>query len=303
MIDGCPELLAEHRMKKILKEPLLHFLVAGLALFVLFDIVGGDEAAYDDNVIVVDREALLMFAQFRANAFEPDRAVAYLDSLAPEELDRLIGDYVREEALYREALALGVDQHDYVIKRRMIQSIQFITNGFVAASVDPTETEIGSYFELHRDDYYVSPHVTFTHVYFGKDGRGAEVAAKLAAAKLTELNARHVQFTDAPAHGDRFPYFLNYVEREPETVAAHFGQKMAEQLFELAPDDRIWRGPFESPYGYHLVLLVKKVEGRYPDLAEVYASVRSDAEQAAIDTMQEKAIRAIVDTYEVRRSF
>ena len=287
---------------KFLKEPLLHFLVAGLALFVLFEIVGDDKASYDDKLIIVDRDALLTFAQFRARAFAPGRAEAFLDSLSPTELDRLIDDYVREEALYREALALGVDQNDYVIKRRMTQSIAFITNGFVTASVKPTEAEIEAYFEAHRDDYYISPHVTFTHVYFGKQSRDAEEAAALAAAKLAELNREQVPFTGAPAHGDRFPYFLNYVEREPETVAAHFGQDMAAQLFELTPNDREWRGPFESPYGYHLVLLTKKVAGRYPDLAEVYTSVRSDAEQAAIDIKQEEAIRAIVDTYEVRRT-
>ena len=290
-------------MMKILKEPLLHFLLAGFALFILFEIAGSEEATYDDKLIIVDRDALLTFAQFRARAFDSSGAAAFFDSLSPEELQQLVDEYVREEALYREALALGVDQNDYVIKRRMIQSIQFITNGFVTASVNPTDADIEAYFEAHLDDYYISPFVTFTHVYFARDRRGAEEAAALAQAKLAELNRTRVPFSDAPAHGDRFPYFLNYVEREPEIVAAHFGRAMAAQLFELEPDEQQWRGPFESPYGYHLVLLTKKVEGRHADLAEVYASVRSDAEQEAIDTMQEEAIRAIVDTYEVRRAF
>jgi parvulin-like peptidyl-prolyl isomerase len=77
---------------------------------------------------------------------------------------------------------------------------------------------------------------------------------------------------------------------------------MAEEIFALEPDAASWRGPLESPYGYHLVLLTRKVEGRYPDLEEVRERVRSDAEQAEIDTMQDKAIQAIVDTYEVRRT-
>ena len=290
-------------MKILLKEPLLHFLVAGLALFALFEVMGSSETTFDDKVIVVDRDALMMFAQFRARAFEPGRAEAFLDNLSPPELERLIDDYVREEALYREALALGVDQNDYVIKRRMIMSIEFITNGFVTASVDPSDAEVEAYFTTNRDDYYISPFVTFTHVYFGAGGRGAEEAAALAQMKLAELKSTQVPFAEAPAHGDRFPYFLNYVEREPEIVASHFGEPMATKLFELTPNDRQWHGPFESPYGYHLVLLTKKVEGRYADLAEVYASVRSDAEQEAIDTLQEEAIQAIVDTYEVHRTF
>ena len=289
-------------MKKFLTEPLLHFLLLGVGLFVLFEFVAGDAASYDENVIVVDRNTLLTFVQFRARAFEPGAAAAYLDKLQEEDLERLIDDYVREEALHRQAVALGVDENDYVIKRRMIQSVEFITNGFVTAAVAIGEEDIETFFEANKDDYYISPFVTFTHVYFEKDRRGADVAFALAEAKLAELNAARVAFAEAPGHGDRFPYFLNYVERDPEFVASHFGPRVAEELFMLEPDASLWQGPFESPYGYHLVLLTKKVDGRYPDLNEVRERIRSDAEQAEIDTMQDKAIRAIVDTYEVRRT-
>jgi len=120
---------------------------------------------------------------------------------------------------------------------------------------------------------------------------------------LTELNAAGVSFAEAPGYGDRFPYFLNYVERDPDFVASHFGPPVAEQLFILEPDPALWQGPFESPYGYHLILLTKKVEGRYPDLADAHERVRSDAERAEIEIMQDRAIQAIVDTYEVRRAF
>lgn len=290
-------------MKNILKEPLLHFLVVGLGLFVLFEIIAGDEAAYDENVIVVDRDALLTFMQFRARAFEPRAAEAQLEQMSEKELDLMIDDFVREEALHRQALALGVDQNDYVIKRRMIQSIEFITNGFVTAAVNLDDDDIGTYFETNRDNYYISPYVTFTHVFFDRSRHGDETAAALAAAKLEELNAEQAPFTAAPRHGDRFPYFLNYVEREPEFVASHFGRQMAAGIFALVPDAESWSGPFESEYGYHLVMLTKSVEGRLPELTEVIDRVRADAEREAMDAMQEEAIQAIVDTYEVRRTF
>jgi hypothetical protein len=289
-------------MKNIFTEPLLHFLLLGVGLFVLFEFVAGEDASYDENVIVVDRNTLLTFVQFRARAFEPGGAAAYLDELQEGELERLIDDYLREEALYRQAVALGVDDNDYVIKRRMIQSVEFITNGFVTAAVDLGEEDIEAFFEANKDDYFIAPYMTFTHVYFEKDKRGADAALALAEVKLTELNAARVSFAEAPRHGDRFPYFLNYVERDPDFVASHFGPPVAEQLFMLEPDLALWQGPFVSPYGYHLVLLTKKVEGRYPDLDEVRERVRSDAEQVEIDMMQDKAIQAIVDTYEVRRT-
>ncbi len=87
--------------------------------------VASDEAAYDSKVIDVDREALLTFVQYRSRAFQPQAAATRLDGMSEEEVERLVRDYVREEALHREALALGMDKNDYVIKRRMIQSIEF----------------------------------------------------------------------------------------------------------------------------------------------------------------------------------
>jgi hypothetical protein len=290
-------------MTRLIKEPLLHFLAVGLGLFVLFEFIASDEAAYDSKIIDVDRDALLTFVQYRSRAFEPRVAAERLDGMSEEELERLIGDYVREEALHREALALGMDKNDYIIKRRMIQSIEFITDGFVTAAVEISDEEVETYFEANRDDYYINPFVTFTHVFFDRERRGRDEAYALAAAKLAELNAQQVLFSNAPRHGDRFPFFVNYVERGPEFVASHFGMPMAESVFALPPSDTIWHGPFESEYGLHLVMLTRNVAGRYPELAEVEASVRDDAEREAIAAHKDKAIQAIVDTYEVRRSF
>ncbi len=281
----------------------MHFLAVGLGLFVLFEFVGGDDAAYDSKVINVDRDALLTFVQYRSRAFEPRIAAERLDGMSDEELDRLIGDYVREEALHREALALGMDKNDYIIKRRMIQSIEFITDGFVTAAVEVSDEDVKAHYVANREDYYIDPFVTFTHVFFDNERHGGDEALALAGAKLAELNAQQAPFSHAPRHGDRFPYFVNYVERGPQFVASHFGMPMAERVFALEPSDTTWHGPFESPYGAHLVLLTRKAEGRYPELTEVESSVRDDAEREAIKALKDKAIKAIVDTYEVRRSF
>jgi hypothetical protein len=177
-------------LKKFLREPLVHFLAIGIGLFVLFDLVVPEDSNLDSKTIVVDRDALLRFVQFRSKAFNPEVAAARLDALGDAELSMLIDDYVREEALHREALALGMDQNDYVIKQRLIQSLQFITNGFVSAAVDVSDEEITEYYEANRDDYYVDPYITFTHVYFSSDRHGAEQARKLADAKLAELSWR-----------------------------------------------------------------------------------------------------------------
>ncbi|HSN51945.1 MAG TPA: peptidylprolyl isomerase [Woeseiaceae bacterium] len=287
-------------MKRLLREPLVHFLAIGIGLFVLFDLVAPEDGNVDSRTITVDREALLTFVQFRSKAFNPAVAAARLDALTDAELDALIREYVREEALHREALALGMDQNDYVIKQRLIQSLQFITNGFVSAAVDVSDEEIAEYYEANRDDYYVDPYVTFTHVYFSNDHHGREQARQLAETKLAELNGANVPFSESMRHGERFLYSVNYVERTEDFVASHFGRAMAAAVFELEPDSGQWYGPFESAYGQHLVMLTKRTDGLYPPLEEIADSVREDALRIKLDEQNDRAVQAIVDTYNVR---
>ena len=287
-------------MKRLLREPLVHFLAIGIGLFVLFELVAPEDGNADSRTITVDRDALLTFVQFRSKAFNPEVAAARLDALTDAELDALVRDYVREEALHREALALGMDQNDYVIKQRLIQSLQFITNGFVSAAVDVSDEEVAEYYEANRDDYYVDPYATFTHVYFSSDRHGPEQARQLAAAKLAELNDANVPFSDSTRHGEHFLYLDNYVERTEDFIASHFGRSMAAAVFELEPDDSRWYGPVESAYGYHVVMLTKRTDGHYPLLEEIANSVREDALRIKLDEQNERAVQAIVDTYEVR---
>lgn len=288
-------------MKKLLKEPLLHFLLIGVALFMVFEIAAEDDETTSDRVIVVDRDALLMFIQFRTRAFDPKLAGDRLDKMTEGELEVLIDDYVREEALYREALNLGLDKNDYVIKRRMIQSVEFITDGFIAAQTEVSDADAREYYEANRDEYYVEPSVTFTHVFFNAERRGRDRADELAAQKLAELNATQVSFTEAPQHGDRFLYLLNYVERVPDFVESHFGAELRKAVFALAPDENHWVGPFRSQYGSHLILLVNKTEGSYAEFEDVEDLVRRDAERAATEMKQAQAIDLIVEGYEIRR--
>jgi len=287
-------------LKKFLKEPLVHFLAAGLGLFVLFGIVNRGDQESDPNVITVDQDALLTFIQYRIKAFNPDLAAKKLGSLSDEELQRLIDDYVREEVLHREALALGLDEDDYIIRRRLVQKLEFITEGFAEAGADLDEAAVQRYFDANKADYYVDPYVTFTHVFFQTEDRPREQARTLAEEELQKLNRSSVPFSEAPQHGDRFLYHVNYVERTPDYVGSHFGPAMARALFELEPNEFVWRGPFDSAYGVHLVLLTTNEPGREPELAEIEGRVREDARRARIREETEAAIADVVDAYDVR---
>lgn len=288
-------------IRAIAREPLLHFIVAGAILFGLHHWMAPEGVVeIADDVIVVDRDALLTFIQYRTKAFEPKIAALRLDAMRAEQRQALIDDYAREEALHREAVALGLDANDYIIKRRLMQKVEFIAQGFVEAGLTIDEAAIQEYFEANKDDYFIPPSITFTHVFFDAEQHGATGAAAAAEAKLGELNAKSVPFTDAPRHGDRFPYHLNYVERTHEFVGSHFGPDMAEALFALSPSGDLWRGPYVSPYGSHVVLVTDLVLGRYPAPEEIRARIESDARRAEMRVRTDAAIDAIVARYEVR---
>lgn len=283
-----------------MKEPLVHFLAAGVGLFALFGIVNRNERGDDPNLVVVDRDALLTFVQYRIKAFDPELAEKKLAGLSDGELKRLIDEYVREEVLHREALALGLDDDDYVIRRRLVQKLEFITEGFAESSVERDPASVQRYFDDNATDYFVAPYVTFTHVFFDGEDRPRGEALDRAKEKLLELNRESTPFSDATKHGDRFLYHVNYVERTPAYVASHFGPEMAEAIFGLEPNDLVWRGPYESPYGAHLVLLITNEPGRKPELGEIEGRVVEDWRRSVIRERTERAIEDLIGEYDVR---
>jgi hypothetical protein len=284
-------------MKSILKEPLFHFLVLAVGLFGLHSAVSHEDNTTESKRIVVDRENLLTFIQYRTKVFQPDAAAARLESLSETALQRVIDDYVREEALHREAIALGLGRDDYVIKRRLVQKIDFVTQGFGEALVNPGEEQIQSYFIENKQAYYIQPTLTFTHVFFSAQ-HGKDKALQLAAAKLKELNANNVPFSDAAKHGEHFLYGMNYVERSQQYLDSHFGKTMSRAIFELDNDER-WHGPFISEHGVHLVMVAGKKAGHYPQLAEVRNRVEQELRRAQIRQQANELAQQIVDTYEI----
>lgn len=276
---------------------MLHFLAAGAVLFTLFEAFGGSTG--DDGTIRVTRPAILEFIQYRNKAFQTERAEQTWNGFDPDERQRLIGEYVREEALFREATALGLDRDDYLIKQRLVQKLEFLSQGFAAADAEPSAEEVAAYFQQHKSDYYLEPHATFTHVFFDAERHGREQVLRLAERELASLNRQRIPFSRAAGRGDRFPFHLNYVERTRDFVRAHFGISMAESIFELDPDERTWRGPFDSDYGSHVVLLTRRADGRLPDLEELRETVAGDAAAEKIRSETEAEVAAIVEKYQV----
>ena len=285
--------------KDLLKEPLLHFMIVGLILFLAFEFAAQEEVINEDDRIIVDRESLITFMQYRSKVFERERIEQALDGLSEDELQSLIDDYVKEEALYREAKALNLDKNDYSSRQRLIRQLEFINQGFLSATISLTEEDLRLFLDANPDRYYEPGTITFTHVFYNTDRHGAEKALALAKEKLLELDEYNVQFHQALSHGDRFLYHRNYVNKNTEEIGSHFGEEMQESVFALDADDQRWNGPFQSEYGYHLVMVTRKIEGYLPPLEEILPRVEQDTAQARLNEELDKINQAIVDAYEV----
>ncbi len=284
--------------KQFFKEPLLHFLLAGLCLFAIFTWMSPDGNEDDGKRIIVNRDNLITFMQHRTKVYESDKAHDLFNALPPEKRNQLIEQYVREEALYREAKALKLEKSDYTIRQRLIRQLEFINEGFIAASIDITDDDLLRYLADNQQRYLVAQKITFTHVFFSADKhQGKHLHA--AQLKLKEFNDNKVSFHQALPHGDRFLYHRNYVAKNAAIITSHFSRDFQQQVFSVAADDKQWQGPFLSPYGSHLVLVTKLTDSFLPPLDDIRLQVQRDAIQDTIRSELEKINRSIIDTYNV----
>jgi hypothetical protein len=288
-------------VKRIIKEPLLQFLLLGAGVFAVDGFLNGGEVIADPHTIVVERDKLHAYLQYRSKVFDTDQIDRYLAELTQDQLNAIVSEYVQEEALYREARYLQLDQADYVTRLRLIQQLEFITRGFMdATSGDISDEAITSYYNEHNETYRVAPRVTFTHVFFSLDKRGKEEARRAAVSTLERLNGEHIRFDQAPSLGDRFYYSVNYAKVEPDVIMSHFGEAMWQQINTLSPSDSRWYGPFDSLYGDHVVMLTHKEESYLPPLNEIHARVEADARRDLQERQYNQAIRDIVSAYKVK---
>ena len=290
-------------LKTILREPLLHFLVLAIGLFFLHDAVVHQDPEADARKIVVDRAALLTFIQYRSKAFDPEQAERQLASFSEDELQRIIDDLVREEALAREARALGLEQNDYVIKRRLVSKLDYIARGFAESAFEITDAEIEAYFEENNADFYIQPRITFTHVFFSAERHGTDGAMEHAAETLQRLRAEGIGYGAAGQFGERFLYGLNFADRSKLLIQSQFGAALTDTLFSGEVPVGKWSGPFETEFGAHIVLLKNLEPGREPTLAQVLPQVTQQATRALAEQRADEASQQIVDRYDVEVLF
>jgi hypothetical protein len=267
------------------REPLLHFLVAGTALFVLYGALNRDETAPREIVVT----------PMRVQALQENFARTWLRPPTADETGQLIQDYIREEVYYREAIAMGLDRDDTVVRRRLQQKMEFFSED-VAALATPTEADLASFFESHRERFVEPARVSFEQVYFSEDQRGAS-ARRDAEQALAALQSGRAADVEA-AHGDTSLLPPVMTEATPQDVANAFGGDFATQL-DAAPLEQ-WSGPLQSAYGLHLVRVTARVADTTPSLETVRPLVLREWQAEQTRRLGDEFYRSLLAKYEVR---
>lgn len=250
----------------LLKEPLLHFLLIGAGLFLLFE-AGNDPTAVSGGLITAPSTQIevswdsveRMSRQFELTWQRP-----------PSDAERqgLIEEIVRNEIFYREAIAIGLDRDDEVLKRRLRQKMEYIYED-IATLAEPTDEELHDFLSRHRQKYLADPRVSFQQLYFNADKRGKNVEADA-------INGL-VQLREG-ANPDRVGDPTQLAAEVPLTpcweIGRQFGEAFSTRLLEL--ETGVWAGPLPSAYGWHLVLISERAGGHLPDLNEIRETVKQD---------------------------
>ena len=231
----------------LLKEPLLHFVLIGAALFFVYQWVNPGESSETDKQIVVSNGRIEQLTTvFQKTWQRPPTA---------DELKTLIDDYILEEIYYRQAKAMGIDNDDTVIRRRLRQKFEFLTDD-AASLVQPSDQELADYLANNSVKFRQSPTYTFEQVYFNPESHSkAEVAEELSFLR------------EGKQVGDVSLLSPSFKDAYRRAVDGMFGTGFSEQLDQLQVGD--WQGPIRSGLGYHLIKIQSRSEGQLPSLDQV----------------------------------
>jgi hypothetical protein len=268
-------------MTRLLRDPLAHFFLIAAAVFAFYAFVDDSPPPVAPNQLVVSKDdARRLVAEFEATWRRPP---------GPEELDFMIGELVREEVYVREALALGLDRDDAVIRRRLQLKMEFLTESG-AEAVEPDDATLAAHLEAHPERFAEPEMVAFEQILL--DDRIDAEEAELVEARLN---------TGGDAGAAARPTLLpaDFRLSPAQVVDGTFGTGFFDALGTLATGE--WAGPVETSLGRHLVRVTERREARLPALAEVRDRVEADWRAAFAETLRTERFEALLSRYEVVR--
>ena len=266
---------------KWLKEPLVQFVLLGAALMLVYSLTSNAFADDTSKQITMGADEIeLLAATWERQWQRPPTET---------ELRGLVDSRIREEVLYRSAQSMGLDRNDVVVRRRMVQKMELLSQD-LATLTDPPEEELQAHFQENQEDYRVPPRVSFRHIYFNLDSRGVAGADSAARALLERLRSTDPDEIDVATQGDRFRL------RTPLELQQAFGSTFAEVVSELEPG---WHGPIGSGYGTHLVEVTERVESGVPEYEQVRERVLVDYERMRRDRGNELMLEGLSADYSI----
>lgn len=248
-------------MDALLREPFLHFVLLGAAIF-------GLSYSLDERA----RFTCITITQDQVRSLADNYRLQYGGIPTPPQLQALVDNFIKEEILYRSALKLGLDVNDEIIRRRLVQKYEFLQQD-LATPAEPTESQLRAYYRQHPDRYLRPETVTFTHVYFSPDARGDSGARDAAHALASNLN--RLGATRAADQGDRFPGTADFAAVSREELGRVFGRDgLADAIFSVELNH--WSVPLRSGFGWHAVYVTYRQPAKETPFDVVRDNVRLD---------------------------
>jgi hypothetical protein len=273
-------------LSKLLREPLVHFVLIGAAVFGLYALVSGDDQEGARDRIVVTDGRVEQLAQVFAKTWQRPPS--------QEELRGLIDAYVKEEVYYREALKLGLDRDDTLIRRRMQQKMEFVTEPSDEL-LHADDAALQAFLDSHKAAFRVELRMAFEQVFLNPDRPGE--AAPVRAKQTLEVLKASAPGEIPPDVGDPTLLPTSMPLSALSNIARNFGDAFATNLTDLPKDE--WAGPIKSPYGLHLVRVTKRLDGYDPKLAEICAAVEEEWRTQEREKFQQQAYDQLLGKYEV----
>jgi len=266
---------------KILREPLVHFLLLGAVLFLIFGLTNQTGITGSDKRVVVSAGRVEQLATVFGKIWQRPPT--------SEELKGLIDDFVLEEIYYRQAVAMGIDRDDTIIRRRLRQKLEFLTDD-VSTFVEPTDEELAAYLADNQEKFRSSTTYTFQQFYFNPEKHGDNTES-FVAEQLKLLQSGKMPRGDVSL----LPEFFDQDSRQ--TVDGTFGAGFSSKLDRLTIGD--WQGPVRSGFGIHLIRLAGRTESRRPELAKIRSIVQREFSNEKRIAARRKMNERLLEEYEV----
>jgi hypothetical protein len=271
---------------KFIREPLFHFLLLGAAIFAVYGLATRHKTGKPGEIVVTQGTLENLVTGFTRTWQRPP---------TEEELQGLVRDYIREEAAYREALALGLDRDDMIVRRRLRQKLEFLSDE-LATRTEPSDAELQSFLQIHTGLFQSEPLFSFRQIYFNPQLHGGNLHGDMSRA-VEDLERAGSRANTADL-GDSFLLERSFEKLSLSDVKKTFGEQFASAIAGLPLG--AWQGPIESGYGTHLVFVARRSEARLPALDEVRDQLRREWFDAKRKETTDKFYQAILSRYKVK---